>query len=233
MAEYTLEIETLSDTAFGMGAGVSGVVDTEIQHDELGLPVLSGRAIKGLLVNACSEILFPLPAQKQAIWRDVARHVYGLRGNTSEEEGVFIFDAEIAPDLRAYLEYLAANNQLKLTRQEILAALTDVRRQTAMSEFGAPQDETLRATRVLVRKQTLYTAFILPDSFTDQEKALLAACALSLRRAGTGRGRGKGKLNVRITERPLNPQDFSQAADVEYPDLAAAWFMVFKEAVLS
>jgi hypothetical protein len=231
MPEYALEIETLNDTTFGMGAGVSGVVDAEIQQDELGLPTLSGRAIKGLLVNSCSEILYPLPAEKKERWQEIARQVFGERGDTSDEEGLFICDAVMAPDLRAYLQYLSAQNQL--SRQDLLSALTDVRRQTAMSEFGAPKDETLRATRVLLRKQTLYATFILPKRFKDEQKALLGACALSLRRAGTGRGRGKGKLKIRITQRPLEPHAFAQAADKDYSDLAPIWFKVFKEMVLS
>jgi len=47
MPIYTLELELLSDTTPGRGEGVAGLVDAEVQHDELGLPVISGRALKG------------------------------------------------------------------------------------------------------------------------------------------------------------------------------------------
>ena len=36
MTDFTLEIELLSDTAFGSGAGMSALVNSEIQHDEKG-----------------------------------------------------------------------------------------------------------------------------------------------------------------------------------------------------
>ena len=80
MNDYTLEIKLLSDTSFGRGDGVSAVVDLEVQHDEVGLPVISGRAIKGLLVNECSEILLLLTQEK---WINAARRLFGERGEVA------------------------------------------------------------------------------------------------------------------------------------------------------
>lgn len=232
MTDYTLELETLSDTAFSMGAGISGLVDTEIQHDDLGLPTLSGRAIKGLLVNCCSEILFALPDHQKEKWQNIAQHLFGSRGDLGED-GVLIYDASVAPDLRAALNYLVSRNMSRLSKQEVLDALTDVRYQTAVNKLGAPQDESLRATRVLLRGQVLYAPLILPFQAAESEKALLAACVLSLRRAGLGRGRGKGKIAVRITERPLAADLFAQTADISFENLALSWFKTFKKEVLA
>jgi len=222
MNNYALEIELLSDTAFGSGSGISALINSEIQHDEKGLPTLSGRAIKGLLVNECSEILFALPASKQKDWEQAALNLFGKRGEMLDDvAGVFIADATMPPDLVA-----AVHDDNNLTRQNVLDSLTTIRRQTAMNEKGAPQDETLRSARVLVSGLTLYA----PLSFTEDpgknEKALLAACIMSLRHAGLNRTRGKGKIKVRITERPLTPLEFSET-EGQFGDQAPNWFEHF------
>lgn len=221
MPTYTLEITLQSDAAFGMGAGVSGLVDSEVQQTAFGLPTLSGRSIKGLLVNECSEILYALPDAQQAHWKAVAATLFGRRGDTQRKSTLFVGDAGIAPDLAAYLV-----KENKLSKQEILDALTDIRYQTAVNERGAPRDETLRAVRVLISGLTLYAALTFSAEPSADEKALLASCVLALRRAGLGRTRGKGKLSAKITDRPLAPNEF--AACQATTNLTRNWFVTFE-----
>ena len=52
-----LRLELLGDAIFGRGDGVAGLVDIDVEHDELGLPYLHGRGVKGLLRARCSEVL--------------------------------------------------------------------------------------------------------------------------------------------------------------------------------
>lgn len=226
MSNYTLEIELLSDTAFGVGSGVSALVNSEIQHDHKGLPTISGRAIKGLLVNECSEILFALPDDKKARWEEAALKLFGQRGEMLEDTaGVFIANAAMPPDLVA-----AIHGDQKLTRQEVLDSLTSIRRQTAMNEMGAPQDDTLRSVRVLTSGITLYAPLSFMHEAGEDEKALLAACIMSLRRAGLHRNRGKGRMKVRVTARPLNALEFSRSEGL-FQDQAPDWFSHFAEEV--
>lgn len=46
---YSIKIKLLSDTTFGRGDGVAGLVDQEVEHDQYGFPFLRGRTLKGLL----------------------------------------------------------------------------------------------------------------------------------------------------------------------------------------
>ena len=216
MSAYTLEITLESETAFSMGAGVSGMVDSEIQHSESGLPFISGRTLKGLLVNECSEILYALGDTQK--WKDAAQSLFGSRGDMDVQSDFSIGDATLAPDL--VLNLLRD----RLTRQEVLDALTCIRYQTAMNEKGAPKDESLRAIRALISGLTFYAPFTLPEGELDAQ-ALLAACVLSLRRAGLGRNRGKGKIKVQIIDRPLDPQNF---AITQSQELTTNWFEHFK-----
>ena len=225
MTDFTLEIELLSDTAFGSGAGVSALVNSEIQHDEKGLPTMSGRAIKGLLVNECSEILYALPPKKREHWEPVALKLFGQRGEMLEDvPGVFVANATLAPDLAS------AIHADKISSQEVLDSLTTIRKQTAMNELGAPEDESLRAVRVLVHDLTLYAPLSFTSAPDPDAQALLAACVMSLRRAGLNRTRGKGKLKLRITSRPLGPQEFAKSEE-QSKDLAPDWFKLFEKEV--
>lgn len=59
--KLTLTIELLSDTTFGRGDGVAGLVDEEVEHDSrTGLPIIRGRTLKGLLVEECANLLYAL-----------------------------------------------------------------------------------------------------------------------------------------------------------------------------
>ncbi len=226
MNNYTLEIELQSDSAFGNGSGVSALVNSEIQHDENGLPTLSGRAIKGLLVNECSQILFALPAATRSRWEKAALNLFGQRGEMLDDTaGVFIADATMPPDLVS-----AIHADTSLSRQNVLDSLTAIRHQTAMNEYGAPEDDTLRSMRVLIKGLTLYAPLSFTSTLGIDEKALLAACVMSLRRAGLNRTRGKGRLAVKVTTRPLTPLEFS-SSEGKYNDQSPEWLEHFKQEV--
>jgi hypothetical protein len=236
MNHYTLEIKLESDTAFGSGSGISALINNEIQHDEKGLPTISGRAIKGLLVNECSEILYALPTEKREGWEKAALQLFGQRGEMLDDvAGVFIADATLPPDLVAAVHDSVRDDihdEKRLTRQNVLDSLTTIRKQTAMNEKGAPQDETLRSTRVLIKGLTLYAPLTFTTPPGENEKALLAACTMSLRHAGLNRTRGKGKIKVTITERPLTPLEFSKTTEEQFNDKAADWFKHFAKEVI-
>lgn len=225
---YTLELELLSDTTPGRGEGVAGLVDAEVQHDELGLPVISGRALKGLLVNECAVILHALGQTHGGEWHDAARALFGERGETDDfTAGLSIGPATVAPDLIAQLR--GEREEKRPAPEKILSTLTAIRRQTRMNEYGAPDDQTLRATRVIMRGLTFYAPLLFEQEPTDQQRALLAACVLAVRRLGTGRNRGKGRVKVRVTDRALEPARF--AATDQVHDLSAEWFARFTQEV--
>ena len=48
METYYLKMLLLSDTTFGRGDGVAGLIDQEVEHDPNGFPYLRGRTLKGL-----------------------------------------------------------------------------------------------------------------------------------------------------------------------------------------
>ena len=190
-----LRFTLLSDATFGRGDGVAGLVDEEIEHDTLtGLPYLRGRTLKGLLVEECANILYALqrnPAYDALC--QAARDLFGNPGSTLDDDGLLhIGHAQLPQTLR---DAIATDVKAgRLSANDILESLTAIRRQTAIDDSGAPERESLRAMRVLLRDLPLQADLTSEAPISDHHRALLVACALGLRRAGIGRNRGRGRL---------------------------------------
>lgn len=215
MTDLILRIRLLSDATFGRGDGVAGLVDAEVQHDEYGLPYLGGRTLKGLLGAECADIV---PHLKSAgtdgarRWEDAERRLFGTSGGTLEGEAALrVGPAQLPADLRASIARDV--REKRVTRADILDSLTGLRRQTAMDESGAPQKETLRTMRVILRGTILEAPLAFTGEPQPDDLAILAACVKAFRRAGTGRNRGRGRLAAELCDpdgRPVTDVYFDQ-----------------------
>lgn len=81
MISYMLKIELLSDTTFGRGDGIAGLIDQEVEHDPYGFPYLRGRTLKGLLSEECDNLISTL-RDYQSSWETVACDLFGTSGST-------------------------------------------------------------------------------------------------------------------------------------------------------
>lgn len=221
---WTLKIKLLSDTTFGRGDGVAGLVDEEVEHDpDTGLPTIHGRTLKGLLVEECTNLLYSLEAAKHPqydLYDEAAGFLFGYPGSTLNTDAKMrIGTATLSPELcqAVSLQFAKQKVALKALQQsskeekeikafkkqmivpdEILSSWTLIRRQTAANVLGAPEENTLRAIRAVRR----HTVFYAPVDFTHEPQAevlaLLYACVKSLRRGGVLRNRGMGRLECEL-----------------------------------
>ena len=196
MKSFQLHLTLLSDATFGRGDGVAGLVDAEVQHDEVGLPFLGGRTLKGLLGAECADILYALerarPDQADR-WYIASERLFGRSGADLEGEAILhVGAARLPDDLRLVL--LDDIRHERLTPAEVLESVTAVRRQTAMDEWGVPLENTLRTMRVVLRGTEFWARLDFLQEPTEDDLAMLAACIKALRRGGTGRNRGRGRL---------------------------------------
>jgi CRISPR/Cas system CSM-associated protein Csm3 (group 7 of RAMP superfamily) len=199
MQEYRLKIKLESDTTFGRGDGVAGLVDAEVQHDAYGLPYLGGRALKGLLGAECADIVYALKEARPdqaGRWQAAEQRLFGKSGGTLAGEAILrVGTARLPADLRAAVAHDI--RQGRLTRAEALETLTALRRQTAVdAETGAPKKDTLRTMRVILRGTVFEAELSFAETPAANDLALLAACVKAFRRAGTGRNRGRGRLTT-------------------------------------
>ena len=200
MPTYKLRFELCSAATFGRGDGVAGLVDREVEHDADGLPFLCGRTLKGLLAEECANILYAFELQRRADdWRQIAYRMFGQPGSTIGDTGTLrVGDARLPEPLRAAIKM--AVNKGELAADEVLESLTAIRRQTSMNEHGAPEKGSLRSMRVVLPGTVFEAALDFAEAPDEQTLALLAACILAWRRAGTGRNRGRGRLQAHLLD---------------------------------
>lgn len=210
MIDLKLKITLLSDTTFGRGDGVAGLVDAEVQHDAAGCPFLFGRTIKGMLREECVNLLYALKQAAPATsarWEKAANALLGAPGSSERGRAALIVDdAMIAADLRRAIAWQVANGALR--RDEVLDAFTSIRQQTAVdAESGAPRDETLRAARVILRDTVFWAPLHIDERRLDAQEVssadalmLLAAVVSGWRRAGASRNRGRGEIAAALFE---------------------------------
>ncbi|MEM1255933.1 MAG: RAMP superfamily CRISPR-associated protein [Cyanobacteria bacterium P01_H01_bin.21] len=223
MSHYQFQIELLSDTTFGRGDGVAGLVDQEVEHDRYGLPYLRGRTLKGLLSEECDNLITCLSEEAQRqYWNRVACQLFGRAGSSLDTIAKAHFgDAQLPDDLRTAVAHQVRNEQF--TRAEILESLTTIRRQTAIDpQTGVPDEGSLRSLRVALQELT-FTATLLIDNDTldsdikmDHLLALLTVGASALRYLGNGRNRGRGHVRCCLLNESRKPlsKDFSQYLDI-------------------
>jgi CRISPR/Cas system CSM-associated protein Csm3 (group 7 of RAMP superfamily) len=195
METYIISIELLSDTTFGRGDGVAGLVDQEVVHDATGFPYLRGRTLKGLLSEECDNLGAVAAGKKD--WNPALQRLFGSAGSTT---GVaahwYIGDACLPDDLRRVVA--AQQNPDTLTAVMVLESLTAIRRQTAiMAETGAPETGSLRSARVVIRGLT-FTSYVRTPVHHADDLMLLAAGCLALRHIGSGRNRGRGRVRCAL-----------------------------------
>jgi len=211
----TLELRLVlkSDATFGRGDGVAGLVDAEVEHDEYGLPYLRGRSLKGLLVEECANVLYALERQGNGAvtcLENAAGWLFGRAGSTlGDDARMQVGPAQLPEALRNSVK--AEVESGKLSAQDVLESLTDIRRQTAVDESrGAPDEGSLRAMRVTLRETPFVAKLDLLEEPSPEARMLLTACVKGLRRAGTGRNRGRGRVDCELLEdgTPVTEQHF-------------------------
>lgn len=211
-----LQLKLLSDTTFGRGDGVAGLVDDEVQHDPFGLPYLHGKTLRGLLGATANELVFALSLaipERVPIWQERRDRLFGRPGSHLTDRGILhVGDALLPADLRSAVA-AAPNARDANSRDRILQSLTVIRRYTAMDPVtGAPLTETLRSMRLVIR-DTAFTARLDFDAAPEAEDlALVAGCVRALRRAGSGRNRGRGRVNAALYA--VSPDDNPEAEPV-------------------
>lgn len=217
--ELQLHIKLLSDTTFGRGDGVAGLVDQEVEYDSYGFPYLRGRTLKGLLSEECDNLIVLLKGEEFRYWQGVRNKLFGVSGSVIETISIMhVGDACLPDKLREavgnQIEIERKKEQPALTPTDILHSLTTIRRQTAINANNGTADiGSLRSARVVMRDRPntppRFTAFLFFDEEpTPDMKALLAVGVLALRHIGSGRNRGRGHVQCSLCD--ASGQDITQ-----------------------
>ncbi|MFN3531844.1 MAG: RAMP superfamily CRISPR-associated protein [Candidatus Brocadia sp.] len=221
MKTYTLRIKLLSDALINSGEGFGAIIDSDVVFDDVGLPYIPAKRIKGCLRDAAREScemlknaqvisFFNLNKTKDGEYQ-IIEDVFGGPGRESPAPVYFshltIDDYE---KNRQWLEYLRdtytkkhTDNHSKeyrtgiLTRDSVLATFTTIRQQTAISNEGVADEHSLRTIRVLKKGIVFYGEIHSLKNDPDTAKLLALGC-LNLRRLGTKRNRGFGEVECKL-----------------------------------
>jgi hypothetical protein len=193
-----LRIELLSDTTFGRGEGTAGEVDTEVEHDQYGIPFIGGKTVRGLLRDSWLSMR---PHFRDL--HDAGNCVFGPTKRFDDGCVLRIGDALLQEDVRDWLLAAATRDPKdeRLAPATILAACTDTRYQTAEDrETGAPAMVTLRSSRVVLRTFAFEAPLMWLNNNRpkDQDLRVLAMVALATRNGGLVRNRGRGHLRITL-----------------------------------
>ena len=201
MTDYVLEITLQSPLTSGAGEGRVGLVDRDVAFDDLGLPVLPGRRLKGLWREAYRDV-----AEAWELCGQSSTSVEQIFGESGQQPGsgdacMHVGNAELqkASSLKLWLKYLQHPENQKLHPDDVVQHFATVRAQTAIDRrTGVAKEDTLRLTRTL-KADWVFRApvrFLVPP---NQE--LINALALgtaALQHMGTARTRGLGKVRCRF-----------------------------------
>lgn len=203
MTPAHLTIRLLSETTFGRREGTAGEVDVEIEHDDLGLPLIRGKTLRGLMRDAWLTMAPAFPGLDAA----AARYVLGVEADLGDTailslgNGLLVGAPDAAGllgDPRPWVEH-AIRERRAVGSHEVLAALTGVRHQTAEArDTGAPRKHTLRASRTALRGLVFRARLDWSRPPVAAEVRCLALIVLGVRHAGLGRNRGRGHIEVSL-----------------------------------
>ncbi len=190
-----IKMELLSDAIPGSGEGTAGLVDTDIAHDEFGLPFIPAKRIKGILRESARDL-----EDVNILPQGRIEELFGKRG---EKIGTAfkISDGHLEDhsELRQFLQFCSKTKDKDLSRifnrEAVLSFYTYTRSQTSIdAEKGTAQNDTLRTFRVL--KKGLKFAF--DTEFPAEWEADMDKICKVTRKFGISRTRGTGELCLTI-----------------------------------
>jgi CRISPR-associated protein Csx10 len=198
MNTYKLVIKLKSSTLVGSGVGFGAEIDTDIIFDELGLPYIPAKRIKGCLRDSIEEIehLFSIAGiDKDKI--DIEK-TFGKAGD--QDAAPVYFSNLYLPNyknIREWLRYLIDRYKGLITHKRIIEYFTEIYQQTKINNNGAAENHSLRTIRVL-KKGLSFEGEISIDIEEEVVFNTLCLACQNLCRLGTKRNRGFGEVTCQL-----------------------------------
>ncbi|MDI6714679.1 MAG: RAMP superfamily CRISPR-associated protein [Thermodesulfovibrio sp.] len=210
MKIYKIKLILESPCLIGSGEGFGAVIDSDIVFDELGIPYIPAKRIKGCLRDSAIEVcemfslakinLFDLSEEESENNFRIVTYLFGKPGNDQPAPIYFSnLTIEDYPNKVKWLKYLMENYKEIITRHSIINQFTEIRQQTAIDEkTGIAKEHSLRTIRVAKKGLTFIGTIDIEEEREDLIKLLYFACR-NLKYLGTKRNRGFGKVKCDIS----------------------------------
>lgn len=207
MIDLTLKIQLISDALIGKGEGWGATIDSDIVFDDMGLPYIPARRVKGSLRESALEVseMFEL----SGIDKEMSGYIKQLFGKTgSMKSGPLEITNLYLEDYsknRQWLDWLTLKYQKEnlFSKEQILKTFTSIKQHTAIESNGIAKDTSLRTFRVLKRNNVFSGNLSFSNEIDSGLLQLLAFSIRNLRYLGTNRNRGLGYIKCKL----LNKDD--------------------------
>lgn len=208
MTNYIFGMELLSDALIGSGEGWGAIIDTDIVFDDIGLPYVPAKRMKGCLRESAVEVaeMFEYSKLGYATTDDI-NVLFGKAGQ-SRPSSLSFSNCNISDynSNKKWLEWISTKNPEFLSKELILSTFTSLRQQTTIDQNGIAKNNSLRTSRVLKRGLTFFGNIESHDEINDRLLSFLVLATINLRHIGTSRNRGFGLIRCTFYDRaePLN-----------------------------
>jgi CRISPR/Cas system CSM-associated protein Csm3 (group 7 of RAMP superfamily) len=196
MNKFILKIELLSDALVGSGENFGAIIDTDIVYDELGLPYIPAKRIKGLFKNSIEQVNEILSTAEIELFNPgEIESIFGLIG--SEKSAPVIFNNLYVENYQE--NYEAINSLCReyndfLSKESVLNYFTSIRHQIKINKEGITENKSLRTLRVL-NVGTKFEGDIIAD---DKHLDILSLACNNLKNFGTKRNKGLGFIKCEL-----------------------------------
>ena len=186
--KYIMQIQLLSDTLIGSAEGYGAIIDKDSVFDEVGLPIIPGKRIKGILREQ-AELLEKFGGLNSVV------ELFGKSGLVDKNTEYLSVSSFTLADYQAnkeYLKYLIQEGQI--SRSEVIEYFTTLRMMTSIDKDGIAADTSLRTFRVL-NKGLVFTGEL---HFEPSQKIYFDSIISLSRRIGSMRNRGLGHIQCKL-----------------------------------
>ncbi len=228
MNKYTLKIKCLSAVCPASGESWGGVLDNDVVYDDIGIPFIPAKRIKGLLVESAIDVCHALYNHKSDV--EYLFNLFGLQGHENAAP-IIIDDAKIENynERRAWFAWAQQAVPEVASPMQVLALFTTTRAQTAIAiatekekddegndkkqlAGGVAKPHSLRIQRVLKRELIFESDIIIQNKVDDSKinyESLLVMAAAATKHLGLNRNRGMGDIEMKIYKNDA-PIDINQ-----------------------
>jgi CRISPR/Cas system CSM-associated protein Csm3 (group 7 of RAMP superfamily) len=207
MKTYRLTLKLLSPTLIGSGEGFGALIDTDIVFDEVGLPLVPAKRIKGCLRDAANEVCGMMEQAQMPCHQKIKDDIGLTFGDRGQGESAPVYFSNLTLEdyagSYAWLNYFLQQHAYPdlLSREKIVESFTNLRQQTKINPDGVAEDHSLRTIRVL-KTGLRFSGDLTIENVTQHDQLLailLLACA-NFRAIGTKRNRGLGDVRCTLWE---------------------------------
>lgn len=202
MKSYHLKLELLSPALTGSGEGSGAIIDSDVVFDDIGIPYIPAKRIKGCLLDSINEIKDMFNLAKI----DFDLPISGIFGKIGSKYAAPVYFSDLMienyTENRAWLEYFLNDRKYQtiISKDSILETFTEIRQQTRIDKAdGVAVDGSLRTSRI-IKKGHVFIGEVMIENPNQKLLQTLAFACLNLRRFGTSRNRGLGEIQCKLMD---------------------------------